>query len=65
MRKPGDILPIYTDPTECTLSEGIATLREHIQSAGGLELWLVEFEDQPEHFYERWIKKEINGAEQT
>lgn len=54
---PGDILMIYTDPINLKAPQGQAKLIKYNWLAdGGLELWDVEFLDQPGKVYPRLIK---------
>jgi hypothetical protein len=55
--KPGDRLIGYGDPIKSKTPLGWITLKSFLQETKHLELWLVEYDDQPEHFYELWIKK--------
>jgi hypothetical protein len=60
--KPGDNVIIFANPVKCTAPVGRAELRKFILERGDLELWMVEYEDQPEHLYEALIKKSENGT---
>ena len=55
--KIGDIIMGYGNPVTCQTPLGQVRLHRYIESKGDLELWLVEYLDQPEHFYELWVRK--------
>lgn len=59
--KPGDRMMGYGKPKTSENPLGWITLRTFVQETENLELWLVEYADQPEQFYELWIKKD-NGT---
>ena len=61
--KPGDVIMIFTDPFECKIPEGQATLTEllsvrhnSIINKPDFEYWDVEFLDSPGKKYPRIIK---------
>ena len=53
--KTGDFHTIYMNPQKQTGREGRAVLKEFRSSEGGIELWMVEFLDQPGKLYPRYI----------
>lgn len=59
--KAGDIVMGFGDPKNSKRPLGQVRLKTHLQSTENLELWFVEYLDQPEHFYELWLKKQKNG----
>lgn len=63
MRKPGDIIMGFGDPKNSRTPLGQVRLNKFLYSTENLELWLVEYLDQPEHFYELWVKKEEDGTD--
>jgi hypothetical protein len=54
--KPTDIVQIFSNPSSCTLPEGLARLIHMKKDYGKLQLWKVEFLDQPDFTYYRLIK---------
>lgn len=61
--KPGETIMIFTDPFECKMPEGQATLIEKltvghnsITDNPDFEYWSVEFLDSPGNIYPRIIK---------
>lgn len=55
--KPGDRMIGFGKPMTSEVPLGWITLHNFVQETKNLELWLVEYADQPEQFYELWIKK--------
>lgn len=65
MNKPGDIVQGFGDPINCEAPLGQVILHKFIKDSERLELWLVEYTDQPEHFYELFIKKQEDGKNKS
>ena len=59
--KPGDVVQGFGNPMTSQTPLGQVTLKTFLQETEHMELWLVEYEDQPEYFYELWLKKQENG----
>ena len=57
MKKPGDIVMGFGNPIKLERPLGQVRLHTLIKTTEHLELWLVEYLDQPEQFYELWINK--------
>ena len=56
--KVGQEVNIYVNPNKCECLEGRAKLIKRLEKSGGIELWEVEFLDQPGKTYPRFIKAE-------
>lgn len=54
---PGDIVMGFGNPITHQTPLGEVRLHTFLQESRVLELWLVEYLDQPEQFYELWIRK--------
>jgi hypothetical protein len=57
VRKQGDTIMGFGNPSNWTVPLGQITLHRFVKSTANLELWLVEYADQPEVLYELWINK--------
>jgi hypothetical protein len=55
--KEGDQVMIFVNPNTNTCAEGLAILKEFIESDKHVERWSVEFLDQPGKTYPRFISK--------
>lgn len=59
----GDIIMGFGNPITSTIPLGQVRLHSFISDTEKLELWLVEYLDQPEHLYELWLpKKKTDGT---
>lgn len=57
MNKSGDIVMGFGNPVKLEIPLGQVRLNTFIKETKQLELWLVEYLDQPEQLYELWINK--------